>query len=780
MLQNSIKITWRSFQKQKLYSLINIAGLALGMACCLLIALWVKEELSYDRFYTRYEDVYAVKYNGKYQDKIYTNEATPGPMAATLKREVPQVAYSTRIGWEQSMLLTAGTKSAKEKGLTATADFFRVFPVQELDGNATNALQAPDQIVITRRLAEKYFGTVNCTGKTLLADTNHAYTIGAVVENLPDASTLSYNWVMPYTTPDPEWMTDWGSNAFRTFVRLKPGSRQAKAEAAMKELYNRYTENTRGKYAILQPLTTMHLYSEFENGKPTGGLIKYVRIFIIIASFILLIACINFMNMTTARATIRSKEIGVRKILGAPRNVLFRQFMAEAFFNCLTALLLAVAIVQLSLPAFNQFLGKNLQLSVISSYTFAGAAALLLITTLLSGSYPALLLSAQQPVHVLKNNIRFGLSAAFFRKALVVLQFTISIFLIAGILVMHRQMKYTREKDLGLNHDQLVYIPLEGRLKKQPETFRQQVLQSPAIAAATVSTEVPAEINISSSGVRWPGMDEKTDLNIYTATVGYDFLKTMGIQLIAGRDFSRPGDTSSFVINEAMAAVLGKKDPLGQTLDFWGNKGPVIGVVKNFHYASLYRTIEPLVLCYYPSDTRYMLFKLKGGHTAEGIAAIEQQAKIFNPQYPFDYHFTDEVYDRLYKSETITGTLVSCASVLAVIISSLGLLALSAFMAAQRVKEIGIRKVLGATVTNIVALLSKDFIILVGIAFVIACPVAWYVMNKWLQAFAYRVQLNWFLFLAAGLIALVIAVITMSFQSVKAATANPAKSLQNK
>lgn len=769
------KTAWRSFRKQKLYSTINITGLAMGMASSLLIALWVKDELAYDRFYTGYEQVYQVKYNGIHEGKIFTNPATPGPMATALTSEVAGVALSTRISWEQELLLTARQKANRETGVKATADFFKVFPVRALDGNPAQALLNPSHIVITRQLAEKYFGTVRCAGQTLLVDTNQLYTVAAVIENLPAQSTLRYSWVRPFPQPEPEWMQSWGSNAFRTFVKLQPGVTQTAAEAGMKQLYNRHTENSH-KTAILQPLAQIHLYSAYENGHPSGGPISYVRIFTGIAAFILLIACINFVNMTTARASTRAKETGVRKILGAARSRLFRQFLGEAFLNCLLALLVAFVIVQLSLPAFNSLLGKNIRL-LPSLPLLGGTLLLLVITSLLSGIYPALLLSAKEPVSMLRNTISSRISAAVFRKSLVVLQFTISIFLIIAILVIHRQLKYTREKDLGLNYEQLVYIPLEGRLLPQRETFRQLLLQSNVVSAATFSTEIPAEINTSSSGILAPGIDAGSDINVFTTTVGPDFLKTMNIKLAAGRDFASAADTSGFVINETMAAILGPK-ALGTTMEFWGIKGPVLGIVKNFHYASFYQQIQPLALCYYPSDTRYLLLKLRGGHIAEGIAAIGKLYHQFNPQYPFTWHFTDEVYDKLYKSETIAGTLVSSASILAIIISSLGLLGLSTFMAEQRRKEIGIRKVLGATVTHIVSLLSGDFLVLVGIAFVIACPVGWLVMNKWLQTFAYKITPDWLLFAAAGVLSLLIALITMSFQTFKAALYNPVRNLR--
>lgn len=777
MLVHFFKTALRSFRKQKLYAVINVTGLALGMACSLLIALWVKDELAYDRFYPDRNQLYQVKYNGTHEGKIFTNPATPGPMAAALTGEVPGVAVSTRISWEQDLLITVQQKAARETGIKATADFFKVFAVPALDGNPARALEHPSDIVITRRMAEKYFGTVKCVGQTLTVDTNLLYTVAAVIENLPAQSTLRYDWVRPFPQPEPEWMQNWHSNAFRTFIKLQPGISQAKAEAGVKHIFDRHTDNNRRKTAILQPLTQIHLYSEYENGLPSGGPISYVRIFTGIAAFILLIACINFMNMTTARASTRAKETGVRKILGAGRSRLFRQFLGEAFLNCLLALLVALAIVQLSLPAFNSLLGKNIQLH-LSPVLLSGALLLLVITSLLSGIYPALLLSAREPVSMLRNTISTRISAALFRKALVVLQFTISIFLIIAILVIHRQLKYTREKDLGLNNEHLVYVPLEGRLLQQREAFRQQVLQSSAVVSATFSSEIPAEINASSSGVHWQGIDENSDLNIFTTTVGPDFLKTMNIPLSAGRDFASDADTSGFVINEAMASILGPQ-ALGKTLEFWGAKGPVLGIVKNFHYASLYQKIEPLILCYYPADTRYILIKLRGGSIARGLEAIRQQYHQLNPQYPFTPHFTDEVYDRLYKSETITGTLVSFASILAVIISCLGLLGLSTFMAEQRRKEIGIRKVLGATVSHIITLLSGDFVRLVGIAFLIACPVGWLVMNKWLQSFAYKIQPGWFLFAVAGGIAIIIALITMSFQTFKAALYNPVRSLRS-
>lgn len=781
MLKNYLKVAWRSLKRNKFYSLISIFGLALGMSCSLLIALWVKDEVSYNRFYKDHQDVYFVRTSGLFNGEVYTNYVTSAPMAPALKKDVPAVAYSVKMAFNRDYLVNVGERSGKESGRYASEDLFDIFPMPALAGNPKAALASPAQIIITRKIAEKYFGSADVVGKTLGLDNKKNYLVGAVIEDIPANSSVQFDWLVNFKETEEDWMKKWGNNSFETFVRLRPNTSQAAAEAAMKDIFKRYVSEKADNYPILQPLKDFYLYGIYKNGKPVSGRIAYVRIFMIVAAFILLIACINFMNMATARSSLRAKEVGMRKVVGAGRISLIRQFMSEALLTTLLALILALVMVVTLLPAFNQVFGKQISLRFTDPFIPLGILGLLAITGILSGSYPALFLSSLQPIHTLKNNLRAGFSTTFLRKALVVFQFTLSVFLIIGIVVVTRQMQYTRTKDLGLDRERLIYMPIEGELFPSMEAFRQEAIHSPAVASATTTTQLPVNIQSTSGDLNWKGKDQTLQTNVSATHVGYDFVKTMNIQLVEGRDFSKdfPSDTAKYLINESAAKLMGMKQAAGQEIEFWNGKAPIVGVMKDFHYESLHTPIKPLILVLYPANSSYMLIKLRAGRIAEGIRDLEKLTKKFNPNYPFEYHFTDDEYDQMYKNDTVTSVLIKYFGMLAIGISGLGLLALAAFTAERRIKEIGIRKVLGASVGNLVALLSKDFLKLVLIAIVIATPLAWYTMHEWLSGFAYQIKMQWWMFALAGVAAIGIALITVSFQSVKAALMNPVRSLRS-
>ncbi|MGS2764830.1 ABC transporter permease [Sinomicrobium sp. M5D2P9] len=780
MIRNYFKIAWRNLWKNKFYSMINIAGLALGMFCSLLIWFWVKDEMSYDRFYPGYEDIYFVRCNSDFNGKIVTSGVTPSPLAEALKKDVPQVAFVTKLAYNRDLLINFGEKAGKENGLYASDDFFDVFRLTAIAGNPKEALTSPDHIVITRNVAEKYFRDISPLGKTIRLNNHKDYTVGAVIENIPSNSTVQLDWVINFKETEQEWMQLWGNTMLRTYVRLHPEATPENAETNMKGIYPKYADMD--VLPILQPLKDVRLYSDYKNGKPSGGGIEYIRIFMIVALFILAIACINFMNMATARSSLRAKEVGIRKVVGAGRNSLFKQFISESILTSLLGLLLALGLVKLMLPAFSRFLRRPIEMDITDPTTLISIIALLLITGFLSGSYPALYLSAISPIHNLKNKLKPGfLNAAFLRKSLVVFQFTLSIFLIINMIVINGQMQYMRSENLGLDRERVLSIPLEGELYNKMEPFKQEVLRSAAIENATTSAMLPIDIGSSSGDLSWPGKDPDLQTNVSVMHIGYDFIKTMNIELAAGRDFSKDfrTDTLAYLINESTAELMGMEDPVGKQISFWNGEAPVIGMMKDFHIQSLHMPITPLVLCLDPQNSSQMLVKTRAGKTAEAIQDLEKLTRKFNPNYPFEYHFLDTEYEKLYRTDTMISTLIRYFGILAMVISVMGLLALAAFTAEQRTKEIGIRKVLGASVTNIVTLLSGNFTRLVLISIVIASPVAWYTMHRWLNSFAYSIELQWWMFILAGSVAILIAGITVSAQSIKAATANPVKSLRS-
>ncbi|AKD57615.1 ABC transporter permease [Spirosoma radiotolerans] len=794
MFRNYLKIAVRSLMKSKLYSGINVFGLALGMACSLLIGLWVKDELSYDRFLPDAERIHYVRVNFPYNGETVTNFVTPGPLQEAIAQDVPEVAATTKINFANETLIKVGEKAAKEKGHYASDNFFGVFDLPVIYGNPKTALAQTNQIIITQKLAEKYFPNGLALGKTLQLDNNKFYVVGAVIANLPTTSTLQFDWLVNWKQHQQDWMKTWGNNSFQTFVRLKPNTTQAQAEAAMASIYPRFAgKNFATGRPTLQPITDLHLYGEYKNGQPVGGRIEYVRIFSVVALFILLIACINFMNLATARSSERAKEVGVRKVVGALRSSLIGQFMSESIIMSLLAVILAIGFVWMLLPTFNTLFEKQLTLGATDPSLWISILVLVLITGILSGSYPAFFLSSLQPIKILKGNgapsrLQFGSGPALFRRVLVVFQFSLSIFLIVGMLAIGRQMNYLRTKNLGLDRENVVYIPLEGEIAqpKKVEAFRQEVMRKPTVASATTTMSLPVNVQSTSGDLRWAGKDPKLETSVACMFVGGDFMRTMNIKLAAGRDFSvdSPADSANYIINEATAKLMsestpGMKNPVGKEVTFWMGKGQIIGVMKDFHLNSLHQAISPLILCFDSRNTSYLLVKTRPGQTRQAISDLEQLAKQFNPNYPFNYHFVDEEYENLYRSEQQVNTLVNYFGMLAILISCLGLFALAAFTAEQRTKEIGVRKVLGASVANIVGLLSKDFLKLVLIALVLATPLAWWALGKWLDTFVYRADLTWWIFGIAGTLAVLIAFLTVSYQSIKAALMNPVTSLRS-
>ncbi|WP_338875147.1 ABC transporter permease [Spirosoma sp. SC4-14] len=784
MFRNYIKIAIRSLLKHKLYSSINVFGLALGMACSLLIGLWVKNELDYDRFLPNADRICFVRVNFPFNGETITNFPTPGPLQEAISQHIPEVAAATKVNWGFDALIKVGEKAAKENGRYATADFFGVFDLPSIAGNPKAALAQTNQIVITRKVAEKYFPNGQALGKTLQLDNNKFYVVGAVLENLPYNSSLQFDWLVNWKVYEQDWMKTWGNNSFQTFVRLKPHTTLPQAEKAMAVLYPRYGgKNFETGRPTLQPITDFHLYSEYKNGKAVGGRIEYVRIFAIVALFILLVACINFMNLATARSAMRAKEVGVRKVVGALRSSLIGQFLSEAILTSLLAIGLALLLVWGLLSRFNTLFSTHLVLNLTDPSLWAILAILVLITGFVSGSYPALFLSSLQPIKILKGRLQFGSGPALFRRTLVVFQFSLSIFLIVGMLTVGRQMSYLRTKNLGLDRENVLYVPLEGEIAQatKVEAFRQEVMRKPSIVSATTAMSLPVNVQSSSGDLDWTGKDPKLQTNVSCMFVGGDFTRTMNIKLLDGRDFrtDSPADSTNYLINEAAAKLMGMKDPVGKEVKFWPGKGHIIGLMKDFHINSLHDPIKPLILCFDTRNTSYLLVKTRAGQTQQAITDLEQITKDFNPNYPFDYHFVDEEYESLYRSEQQVYSLVNYFGLLAILISCLGLFGLAAFMAEQRTKEIGVRKVLGASVFSLVGMLSQDFLKLVIIALVLSAPLAWWALHQWLETFAYKTELSWWLFGLAGGLAILIAFLTVSYQSIKAALMNPVMSLRS-
>ena len=785
MIKNYLKTAWRNLLSNKMFSLINISGLALGMTCALLIMLWIKDETRMDKFHANGKRLFRVMENQYYEGSISTFTATPGIFAENVVKDIPEIQLASQALWEEEPLFTVDDKFFKEKGRYVQKDFLRMFSFKLVKGDPNTALARPDAVVISKMLAEKYFGRQDPVGKLINVDNEQNVIVTGVLDEVPKTSSLQFDFLMSYDIwfKKNDWAKEWGNNGPLCYVMLGPNASSDKVNAKIKN-YLKTKNKDSNVELFLQNYGESYLYSDWNNGKQTGGRIEYVRIFSIVAVIILIIACINFMNLATARSLRRAREIGVRKVVGAGKRQLIAQFLGESLFVSFLAICLSLLIVALLLPSFNTLTDKKLALDFSNPFFILLLLGLTLITGIVSGSYPALFMSSLKPIIVLKGILKFNAGATFFRKGLVVFQFALSIVLILGMIVIYRQIDYIHNKNLGFAKEDLLYVPIEGALQQSYPTFKDELLRQPGIKSVSSSQSGPLEVGSSTQGVRWPGKDTTKLILFSTNPITYDYIKTMGIQLKEGRDFdpSFSLDTNNYLVNEAALRKIGYKDPIGKELTMWGDKGTIVGVMKDYHHNSLHVPIEPLILrLFKKSWNSYwgnVLIRTEKGKTKQAIASMEKIYRQFNPGFPFRYFFTDAEMLKNYKAEHTVSKLSKYFAFLAIFISCLGLFGLVTFTAQQRVKEIGIRKVLGASVSGIVQMLSKDFLKLVLIAAVIAFPVAWWAMNRWLGDFAYRIHIGWWVFVASGIAAMVIALLTVSFQAIKSAIASPVKSLR--
>jgi putative ABC transport system permease protein len=788
MIRNYLAVAWRNLWKNKSFSTINILGLALGITCSLLILLWVRDEYSVDAFHKNGSRLYSVYQVASYDGKKECGHFTPGVMPDEMKRVLPEVVHATGFAWNSWNTFKAGEKIMKLPGNAASPDFFSMFSFPLLEGSAATALNTPTSLAISNTMAKNFFGSAKeAIGKTMRFENYRDLQVTAVFEDLPHNASMRFNYLISWDffQERNDWTKNWGNNGPFTFLQLRPDADADKLEARIKKFLDGYVKDNPPGFSVelgLQRYDDMYLHSQIRDGVIEGGRIEYVQLFSVVAIFILLIACINFMNLTTARSVKRAKEIGVRKVIGAVRSSLVRQFIGEALLLTMIAMAIAFVLTIILLPVFNGITTKHISLPVADPFFWISLLVILVITGFISGSYPALLLSSFNPVTVLKGKLKLGTGAAWFRKGLVVFQFVLSIVLITGMIVITRQVNYMQDKNLGFEKHNLLYLPIQGELATKYGVFKEEALRMPGISGITRISNRPTHIENGTGGVNWPGKDPNATIMFTQASVGYDFVKSMQLTLLKGRDFSKDygTDSASYIINETALARIGYKDPIGQPIEFWGTKGKIIGLLKDFHFNSLHVPIEPIIIRL--QDNRgggYALIRTQDGRTAEAIAGLEKLWKELNPEFPFAHQVADEEYGSLYEKEKIIQSLSNYFAFLGIFISCLGLLGLVMFTAGQRAREIGIRKVLGANTASLFALLSKDFIWLVGIAMVIASPLAWWAMSNWLENFVYRIPIHWTIFGIAGLAAVVIALGTISFQAFKAAIANPVKSLRS-
>ncbi|UCC41020.1 MAG: ABC transporter permease [Candidatus Aminicenantes bacterium] len=783
MIKNYLKIALRNIKRHKGYSFINIVGLAIGMACCILILLWVQDELSFDRFHENAADIYRVIQDINFTDHSTTWAITQGPLAPSLKKDFPEIINATRITWRGSRL-TYGEKSFDERVGMADGSIFEMFTFPLVKGDATTALSDPRSIVLTEETAEKYFGTEDPLGKTIKADGRYDFLVTGVMKNVPRNSHLQFDFLIPFIFGrELNYTVDnWRNSGFRTYVQLQQGiPYQEVVDKISGYLFKKPTIEKDARLN-LQPLTRIHLHSNYEFDSSHGD-ITFVAIFSVIAFFILLIACINFMNLTTARSGNRAKEVGMRKVVGAYKTDLVRQFFGETILLAFIALLLALILVWLLLPVFNNLSAKELSLDIQGNpLILLGLVSIAMLTGIISGTYPALFLSAFRPVKVLKGALQSGSKGSVFRRILVVFQFSLTILLIISTTVVYTQLNYMRNRKLGYDKEYMIYMGMRGDMRFKFEAVKNELLQNPSILAVTASSNVPTYgYSFSNSLWRWDGQNPDEETLMRAVFVDYDYFKTFAIEIVEGRSYSKEFPTDAkeaIIVNEAAVKAMGMESPIGKRLSLNRRNFKIVGVVKNYHFRSLRQEIDPLILMFHPPACRSLFARLKSDNIPQTIGYIEGIWKTFAPGYPFRYRFLDEALDNLYRAEKRVGTIFRYFSFLAIVISCLGLFGLASFMAERRTKEIGIRKVLGASVSGIVVLLSKEFTKWVLVANLIAWPVAYYAMNKWLQGYAYRTNMQLWIFIMAAMLALLIAVFTVSYQAIKASLANPVEALR--
>ena len=788
MFKNYLKIAFRNIIRHKAFAAINIAGLAIGMACSIFILLWVQNELSYDRFHKNADEIYRI--TGDAGDfKAAVNCAGMPP---ELKIKMPVVKNYLRLSHPSTNVFEVGTKKFEEKNVFyADSTFLQVFSFKLIKGNPETALMRPDAVLITEDMAKKYFGKENAMGKMLKKDNGKNVIVAGILANIPSNSHLQFDFILPTSSiaqTDNDLKTNtWDNFNYYAYIQLDKNFAATPAAVAglnnqINKIFKEHINESVLKVDFhLQSLTDIHLHSNYQVDLPGHGNIQYVNIFFVVALFILAVACINFMNLSTARSARRAKEVGLRKVVGAGRKQLIGQFLGESLLISFIALLFAVGIVLLLLPAFNDLAGKKLAIHLPDGKMLTILISIALVTGLISGSYPALFLSGIQPVKVLKGNMKTLGGNLLFRNGLVIVQFVVSIVLLAGTAVVYRQLTFIKEMNLGFEKSNLLYLPMAGEMWNKQQAFKAELNENPLTANYTITNDLPANLTSGTVNVKWEGKDPNSQVVFPTLFVDEGFMDVFQMKMLSGRSFSTEfkADSNNYILNEKAVQVMGMKvsDAVGKPLSLWDTKGTIIGVVKDFNFKPVQQSIEPLIIGLNKWGG-VAVVRTQPGKTEATIQALQKISADLNPAYPFSYGFLDQDLANLYKGEQQMGSLFNVFAILAIFISCMGLYGLSAFMAEQRTKEIGVRKVLGASVFNVVYLLSTGFTKLIIIAVIIAVPIAWFAVNSWLKSFAYRVNADWIIFLTASFAALAIAWITVSYESIKAAVANPVKSLR--
>jgi putative ABC transport system permease protein len=797
MFKSHLKIAWRNLLKDRQFTILNLLGLSTGLACALLIWIWVKDEQSIDKFNEKDSRLFQViKTSPNSDGTIETHETTPGLLAQLMAAEIPEVEHAVSVINDETGILSAGNKHIKVKPRFAGKDFFNVFSYRILHGDKNKALYNRHEVYMSDKLALKLFNTTeNIIGKTVIwdqADTlDGAYVVGGVFEAPPENATAQFDVVFSYelyfdTFRDMYALNAWYGNSPDTYLVLKKGTDVKKFNEKIRDFCKKKLVAAHGDKNLkwegiifLQRYSDKYLYNRYENGVQSGGRIEYVKLFSIIAVFILIIACINFMNLATAKAAGRIKEVGIKKVVGAGRRSLVLQYMGESMLMTFLSLGLAILLVSLALPAFREITGKTLPFN-FNTDLILSALVITIFTGFIAGSYPALYLSGFKPVKALKGKLQLSSGRSAIRKGLVVVQFVISAVLIVSVLVVYKQMKLIQTQNLGYDKDNIIRFANEGKIRQNPGAFLSEVRSIPGVVSASSADGDLVGNHSGGGGISWPGKLPNQGVEFSGLDVDYDLMETLGLKMTEGRMFSKEfgTETDKVVFNETAIAAMGLKDPVGQTVNMWGRKKQIIGVVRDFHFESVYNKVTPFFFRF-SQDNINMYVKIRAGEEKETIERLEKFYKTYNLGLPFEYKFLDQEYQKLYVSEQRVSVLSRYFAGLAIIISCLGLFGLAAFTAQRRQKEIGIRKVIGASVSTIAFMLSKDFIKLVLISMLIAFPLAWWMLDQWLDNFAYRTQIGAEVFLIAGVSTFIITIFTVSFQAIKAAVTNPVVAIKS-
>jgi putative ABC transport system permease protein len=788
MIRNYLKIAIRNLMRNSVYSFINITGLAVGIACSILIILWVYDELSVDRFLPNHEQLHQVWLNATYDNGTRSGQAMPLPLGDLLSNADSRIKNVAVSNWGEGVLLTVGENKFNKVGKSVSDPFLEMFQFEMLQGDRATALDEPMSIVLTESTAKALFGDDEPLNKLVRVNNQDNLVVTGIIADLPKTSTFRFDYLMPfaYYESTQSWVKAsrdyWDNFAFQYYVELQPGAAYTDVEESIRNLLDGHTTVTTSPKLFLHPLGKWWLYSKFENGKIAGGNIEYVKLFAIIAAFILIIACINFMNLATARSEHRAREVGIRKSVGSGRRDLVVQFIGESLLITLVSFLIGLVLVELALPFYNELVGKELRIDYSNPAFFGIAFLLILITGFLAGSYPAFYLSSFKPVKVLKGKIQVGKSASTPRKVLVTLQFGFSILLIIGTIVIYQQIQHLKSREVGYDRENLMMVWTTTETENHYNALKQELLQSSAVVSVCKSNSPITSIFANNIIDDWPGKQPDQRIEFATIATDYDYTKTMGIKLIAGRDFSPEykSDSLAIILNQAAVDVMGLTDPIGATVKIWDTPVQVIGVIENVLMERPHEPIKPLFIIYDPGWSSTINVRLaRNTDLKDAISQVETLFRKYNPAYPFEYRFADWEFEKKFIGFNRIGTLANLFSVLTLLITGLGLFGLAAFTAEQRTKEIGIRKVLGASVSSVVLLLSKDFSRLILVAFLIAAPLSWWAMSTYLQRYPYRIDINWWIFPATGLFALLVALLIVSSQAIKASTTNPVDSLRS-